>query len=163
LVTVEDTIERMLVEGKVVTPGPLPSGGVGTPGGPVVSADIMSTRWAEGIAHSVLYTSVGLYCVSDFCKQAPGHFAVIAGTLVRPDPDAGRRLHDPAAAPSWQEMQGLGVPVAFHEDATGNNPFAGVERCKRRKKHPDVENHGFLTFAMSHLICHPHEQQIVLI
>lgn len=121
--------------------------------------------------------------IADFCKQAPGRFYAVAcvplmdieasivevrraveelglrGVMVRPNPYHGRMLHDPAYAPFWREVEGLGVPIAVHEGATGNIPFAGVDRCK---KHPGAENPGYLSFAMSHIICHPHEQQIAM-
>jgi predicted TIM-barrel fold metal-dependent hydrolase len=119
--------------------------------------------------------------IADFCKQAPDRFRAMAvvplmdieasvvearraigqlglkGVMIRPNPYAGRMLHDPAYAPFWKELQGLGAPIGIHEGATGNIPFVGEERCK---KNPGVENPGYLGFAMSHIVCHPHEQQI---
>jgi predicted TIM-barrel fold metal-dependent hydrolase len=119
--------------------------------------------------------------IADFCKQAPDRFSAMAivplmdveasvvearraieqlglkGVMIRPNPYAGRMLHDPAYAPFWREMQRLGAPIGIHEGATGNIPFAGVERCK---KHPGAEHPGYLAFVMSHILCHPHEQQI---
>lgn len=132
----EDGIERMLVGGKVMA---LVSGGGEAPRlmGALCRAD---NNW-----------------LSDFCKQAPDYFATVA---LMPLMGIEAAVHAPACAPSWQEIQGLGMPVAFHEGATGNNPFVSVDR---RKKHPDVENPGYLSFAMSYLICHLHEQQIALI
>lgn len=119
--------------------------------------------------------------IADHCRRAPERLAAMAlvplmdieasvvevrraveqlglkGVMIRPNPYAGRMLHDPAYAPFWAELQRLGVPVAIHEGATGNIPFAGIDRCR---KHPGVEHPGYLSFAMSHILCHPHEQQI---
>ncbi|HWU89453.1 MAG TPA: amidohydrolase family protein [Kofleriaceae bacterium] len=220
LIIDDDQIERMVIGGKVMTPGPFPIGGVGTPRGLHDPADVRSTTWAkahpggwdarkrladmdaEGIHRTVIYTSVGLFfggdedpgligalCraynnwIADFCKQAPDRFAAMAvvplmdvetavvearraigqlglkGVMLRPNPYHGRMLHDPAYAPFWKEMQGLGAPIGLHEGATGNIPFVGVDRVR---KHPGIENPGFLSFAMSHMICHPHEQQIAM-
>jgi uncharacterized protein len=216
----ESGIERIMVADKVMTPGPFPVGGVGTPGGMTDPVKVMSTTYeksypggwdagirrkdmdAEGIDRTVIYTSIGLFfggdedpllmnalCraynnwIADFCKQSPDRFLALAivplmdieasvvearraieqlglkGVMIRPNPYAGRMLHDPAYAPFWAELQRLGAPVALHEGATGNIPFAGVDRCR---KNPGVENPGFLAFAMSHIICHPHEMQIAM-
>lgn len=119
--------------------------------------------------------------IADFCKQDPERFSAMAivplmdieaatsearraieqlglkGVMVRPNPYAGRMLHDPAYAPFWTELQGLGAPIGIHEGNTGNIPFAGVERCKQN---PGFDKPGFLAFAMAHMICHPHEQEI---
>ncbi|HSJ99677.1 MAG TPA: amidohydrolase family protein [Kofleriaceae bacterium] len=119
--------------------------------------------------------------IADWCKQAPERFSAMAivplmdveaavvearraieqlglkGVMLRPNPYAGRMLHDPAYAPFWSELQGLGVPVAFHEGNTGNIPFVGAERCK---KNPGFDNPGYLAFALAHIVCHPHEQEI---
>jgi len=214
----ENNIERLVIGDTVMAPGPFPIGGVGTPGGLTDPVAARSTTYAkaypggwdaairlkdmdaEGIATTVIYTSIGLFfggdedpllmgalCraynnwIADFCKQAPDRFAAVAlvplmdieasiiearraieklglrGVMLRPNPYAGRPLHDPAYAPFWSELQGLGAPIGIHEGATGNIPFAGADRCK---KHPGVENPGWLSFAMSHVVCHPHEQQI---
>jgi predicted TIM-barrel fold metal-dependent hydrolase len=218
LIVDENNIERMLIGGKVMTPGPFPIGGVGTPRGLTDPVAVQTTTWeraypggwdlsrrlkdmdGEGIHRTILYTSVGLFfggdeepkligalcraynnCIADYCKRAPDRLSAMAvvplmdieeavvearraieklglkGVMLRPNPYAGRSLHDPAYEPFWKEMQGLGAPVAFHEGATGNIPFSGVERCKNN---PGAERPGHLAFAMAHMICHPHEQQI---
>jgi predicted TIM-barrel fold metal-dependent hydrolase len=119
--------------------------------------------------------------VADFCKQAPDRLFALAivplmdvetsilearraveklglkGVMLRPNPYNGRMLHDPAYNPFWRELEGLGVPVAFHEGATGNVPFAGADRCKTN---PGVEKPDHLAYVFSHIICHPHEQEI---
>jgi len=115
LVLDDNKIERMVIGGKVMNPGPFALGGFGVPGGmhdPVASR---TTTWEkahpggwdigvrlkdmdqEGIDHSVIYTSVGLFLggdgdplltgalcraynnwISDFCKQAPGRLSALA-------------------------------------------------------------------------------------
>jgi len=216
----ENGIERMLIDDKVMNPGPFALGGVALPGGltdPVAARTIgledghpggwdvarrLKDMDSEGIDTTVIYTSVGLFfggdedpllmgalCraynswIADLCKQAPDRLAAVAivplmdveasvvelrraveqlglkGVMIRPNPYAGRGLHDPVYAPFWRELQDLGVPLAIHEGATGNIPFAGADRCK---KHPGVENPGLLSFAMSHVVCHPHEQEIAM-
>jgi predicted TIM-barrel fold metal-dependent hydrolase len=220
LIVDEHGIERMVIAGKVMNPGPFPIGGVGVPGGlsdPVAARSTTydkaySGGWdaarrladmdAEGVDRTVIYTSIGLFfggdedpslmaalCraynnwIADFCKQAPERFAAMAlvplmdieaaivetrraveqlglkGVMLRPNPYKGRMLHDPAYAPFWRELQELGVPVALHEGATGNIPFVGVERCRTN---PGAADPGMLAFAMSHVVCHPFEQQIAV-
>lgn len=119
--------------------------------------------------------------IADYCKKSPDRFLAVGivplmdietsvvearravetlglkGIMIRPNPYAGRPLHDPAYGPFWRELQALGAPVCIHEGATGNVPFAGADRVR---KQPGVEHPGWATFAMSHVICHPHEQQI---
>jgi predicted TIM-barrel fold metal-dependent hydrolase len=121
--------------------------------------------------------------VADHCKQDPDRLFAMAlvplmdveaaavearraieqlglrGVMMRPNPYAGRMLHDPAYAPFWKLMAGLGAPIAIHEGATGNIPFVAADRCR---KHPGVENPGLLSFAMSHVVCHPFEQQVAM-
>jgi predicted TIM-barrel fold metal-dependent hydrolase len=43
-------------------------------------------------------------------------------------------------------MQSLGVPVGVHEGGLSGMPVAGLDRCR--------------SFFFSHMICHPHEQQL---
>jgi uncharacterized protein len=214
----ENNIERMIMAGKVMNPGPFAMGGIGTPHGMSDPIAARTTNYekaypggwdvgvrlkdmdAEGISQTVIYTSMGLFfggdddplligalCraynnwIADFCKQAPDRFSAMAivplmdieaavaearravdqlglkGIMLRPNPYGGRMLHDPAYAPFWKELQGLGVPAAFHEGATGNIPFAGMDRCRTN---PGVADPWGLTWAFSHILCHPHEQQI---
>jgi predicted TIM-barrel fold metal-dependent hydrolase len=218
LIIDENNIERMVIGDKIMAPGPFPIGGVGTPGGLTDPIAARTTTWekaypggwdvsirlrdmdAEGIDHTVIYTSVGLFfggdeepmligalCraynnwIADVCKQAPTRLSATAivplmdieasvvearravetlglkGVMIRPNPYKGRMLHDPAYAPFWAEIERLGVPIGIHEGATGNIPFVGVERCKTNV---GVDNPGWLAFALSHILCHPHEQQV---
>lgn len=115
LIRDENNIERMVVGDKVMAPGPFPIGGVGTPQGLRDPAAVKDTTWeraypggwdakirlkdmdAEGIDHTVIYTSVGLFfggdedpgligalCraynnyIADFCKQSPNRFSAMA-------------------------------------------------------------------------------------
>jgi len=122
--------------------------------------------------------------IADFCKKSPDRFKAMAivplmdveasvvearraieqlgltGIMLRPNPYAGRPLHDPAYGPFWRELQELGAPVAFHEGNTGNIPFAGADRT--RKQPPGLENPGWTAFAMAHVVCHPHEQELAV-
>jgi uncharacterized protein len=79
----EHNIERMIIDDKVMTPGPFPLGGVGIPGGLTDPAVARSTTYdkahpggwdpvrrlqdmdAEGIDRTVIYTSVGLFFGGD--------------------------------------------------------------------------------------------------
>src|SRR5689334_1816478 len=79
----ESGIERVLVADKVMTPGPFPVGGVGTPGGMADPVKVMSTTYeqaypggwdagirlkdmdAEGIDRTIIYTSLGLFFGGD--------------------------------------------------------------------------------------------------
>jgi uncharacterized protein len=214
----ENNVERMVVGGKIMNPGPFMLGAIGSPGGLADATKARSTPYAqahpggwdatrrladmdaEGVTKTAIYTSVGLFfggdedpvvmaalCraynswISDHCKQAPERLFALAivplmdieaaivearraveqlglkGIMLRPNPYNGRMLHDPAYDPFWREVQRLGVPVCLHEGATGNIPFAGSERCRNN---PGAEDPAALAFAFSHIICHPHEQEI---
>lgn len=220
LILDENNIERMVIAGKVMNPGPFSLGGIGTPGGMADARVATSTPYekaypggwdaavrlkdmdAEGVERSMIYTSIGLFfggdedpqvisalCrgynnwMSDFCKQAPSRFVAMAivplmdveesvvearraverlgmkGVMLRPNPYKGRMLHDPAYDPFWREVQDLGVPIGFHEGSVGNIPFAGIDRCR---KNVGVADPAGMAYAFSHIMSHPHEQQIAM-
>ncbi|HXJ82935.1 MAG TPA: amidohydrolase family protein [Candidatus Methylomirabilis sp.] len=68
------------------------------------------------------------------------------GAYLRPNPVAGRALHDPAFDPFWAEAERLGVPVMFHEGTDGQLATAGLDR--------------YDNFFMTHMISHPFEQML---
>lgn len=66
------------------------------------------------------------------------------GAFMRPNPYAGRRLHDPAYDPFWDCAQSLRVPVALHEGISDALPTLGRERSTNP--------------VIQHLMSHPFEQ-----
>jgi predicted TIM-barrel fold metal-dependent hydrolase len=66
------------------------------------------------------------------------------GAFMRPNPYAGRLLHDPAYDPFWDCAQSLGVPITVHEGISDSLPTLGRERSDS----PVVQ----------HLMSHPFEQ-----
>ena len=68
------------------------------------------------------------------------------GVVLRPNPIAGRSLHDPSWQPLWELLEAEGVPLAIHEGTTQDVPQSGRDR--------------FDNFALRHVCSHPHEQQI---
>ncbi len=67
---------------------------------------------------------------------------------IRPNPIAGRVLHDPAHDALWRRAAELGVPIAIHEGTTRTCPTVGAER---------VEDQPFLFL---HMLSHPFEQML---
>ena len=65
---------------------------------------------------------------------------------MRPNPIAGRPLHDPIYEPLWAAAAELDAAVAIHEGTTLNVVQSGYDR--------------FGDFAYRHACSHPHEQQI---
>jgi predicted TIM-barrel fold metal-dependent hydrolase len=66
------------------------------------------------------------------------------GAFMRPNPYAGRRLHDPAYDPFWDCAQSLRVPIALHEGLSDTLPTLGRERSASP--------------VLQHLMSHPFEQ-----
>jgi predicted TIM-barrel fold metal-dependent hydrolase len=66
--------------------------------------------------------------------------------MVRPNPVAGRPLHDVYYDPFWKTCEDLGVPACIHEGTTQNVVQSGLDR--------------FEDFMFRHACSHPHEQQI---
>ena len=71
------------------------------------------------------------------------------GVFVRPNPVRGRNWHEPAYDPLWEECQGLGMPVCFHEGLSCLLPQAVAERFN---KEPDR------IWTTGHVANHPMEQ-----
>lgn len=65
------------------------------------------------------------------------------GAFVRPNPQHGRLLHDPAYDPFWAVAQDLDVAIGIHEGAAGGQPALAVDR--------------FDSFAVKHLVSHTME------
>ncbi|HEX2173941.1 MAG TPA: amidohydrolase family protein, partial [Dehalococcoidia bacterium] len=65
------------------------------------------------------------------------------GVFLRPNPVQGRNLHDPANDVFWESVQGLGVPVGFHEGLGPDLAQVGSDR---------FQNH-----LMGHMCSHPME------
>jgi predicted TIM-barrel fold metal-dependent hydrolase len=66
------------------------------------------------------------------------------GAFMRPNPYAGRSLHDPAYDPFWDCAQSLGVPITVHEGLSDSLPTLGRERSQSP--------------VIQHLMSHPFEQ-----
>jgi uncharacterized protein len=71
------------------------------------------------------------------------------GIMLRPNPIAGRLLHDPAYEPLWAAAAELDAPIAIHEGTTLNVVQSGRDR--------------FDDFAYQHACSYPHEQQMACI
>lgn len=66
------------------------------------------------------------------------------GAFVRPNPYAGRPIHDPAYEPFWECAESIGASILVHEGISDGMPTLGRER--------------FPNPAMLHVLCHPFEQ-----
>ena len=69
--------------------------------------------------------------------------------FVRPNPVRGRNWHDPYYEPLWSELEGLGVPVGFHEGVGALLPQVG-------------QRFGTNIF-MRHVTCHPMEMMLAVV
>ena len=65
--------------------------------------------------------------------------------FMRPNVVEGRNWYDPYYYPLWETLEGLGVPVGFHEGATAAMNQVGK---------------GFDTYMMHHTCCHPMEMML---
>ena len=66
--------------------------------------------------------------------------------FVRPNPAAGRLLHDPALDPFWAAAAEARLPVAIHEGTTRSSPTVADDRYDE--------------FFFLHMLSHPFEQQL---
>jgi predicted TIM-barrel fold metal-dependent hydrolase len=66
--------------------------------------------------------------------------------FIRPNPTAGRLLHDPAMEPFWQRAAELRVPIAIHEGTTRSSPTVADDRYDE--------------FFFLHMLSHPMEQEL---
>ncbi len=106
--------------------------------------------------------------LADYCRHAPDRLIGVAllplldvdaaireltraveqlgfrGAFFRPNPYAGRPIHDPAYEPFWACAESLDVPVTVHEGISDWMPTLGRER--------------FPNPAMLHVLSHPFEQ-----
>lgn len=106
--------------------------------------------------------------LADYCRHAPDRLFGVAmlplvdiaasigeltrateqlgfrGAFFRPNPYAGRMIHDPAYEPFWECAEALGVPITVHEGLSDSAPTLGRER--------------FSNPAMLHVLSHPFEQ-----
>jgi predicted TIM-barrel fold metal-dependent hydrolase len=106
--------------------------------------------------------------LADYCRHAPQRLVGIAllplvdvgesireltrateqlgfrGAFFRPNPYAGRAIHDPAYEPFWDCAASLGVPVTVHEGLSDSMPTLGRQR--------------FSNAALLHVLSHPFEQ-----
>ncbi|MEE9248408.1 MAG: amidohydrolase family protein [Dehalococcoidia bacterium] len=70
------------------------------------------------------------------------------GIFLRPNIVNGRNWHDPHYDPLWAEIEGLDVPLGFHEGATAAMTQVGGR---------------FETYMMHHTCCHPMEMMLALV
>jgi uncharacterized protein len=106
--------------------------------------------------------------LADYCRHAPDRLVGVAmlplvdiaesirelqraieqlgfrGAFFRPNPYAGRPIHDAAYAPLWDCAAGLGVPITVHEGLSDSAPTLGRDRLEQP--------------AMLHVLSHPFEQ-----
>jgi uncharacterized protein len=106
--------------------------------------------------------------LADYCRAAPERLVGVAllplidvgesireltravehlgfrGAFFRPNPYAGRPIHDAAYEPFWRCAAALGVPVTVHEGLSDSLPTLGRDR--------------FDNAAMLHVLSHPFEQ-----
>lgn len=52
----------------------------------------------------------------------------LGAVFIRPNPCAGRLLHDPSYTPFWREAQALDLSVAIHTGSAGDMPTIGMDR-----------------------------------
>jgi predicted TIM-barrel fold metal-dependent hydrolase len=70
----------------------------------------------------------------------------LRAAFVRPNPAAGRLLHDPALDPFWAAAARARLPVAIHEGTTRSSPTVADDR--------------YDAFFFLHMLSHPFEQQL---
>ena len=65
--------------------------------------------------------------------------------FIRPNIVENRQWYDPYYAPLWETLEGLGLPIGFHEGATAAMNQVGK---------------GLDTYMMHHTVCHPMEMML---
>ena len=106
--------------------------------------------------------------IAEFCAADPGRLVGVAalplqdppaaaaearravnelglrGAFVRPNPHAGRLIHDPAFSPVWEALEELQIPLAFHP--AGRSELEGAARGMGRYMAPATAHPLILLF-----------------